>query len=776
MIQSNEVPEQADIVVTERQKDDAFREPPDLAPIGFGIGKPLDWSAADRCRLLILIVLFFFAAYALRTSYLLTHPDVEPYYDRATLVPMRDWMVAFCVFWALFLVWGSLERRKSGSHTLYPVVGSLSWWLGRPNRRASPGWSSPMSPEPTRPFDSELARSIGESYAEGCAVRRRLPPSGRIVLERQLPFLFVYRPPAEGSDPGTASLIGSEASFLAAPADRSAEAAVTELVRSVAATAVSRFGGFLIVELWSGAPDPAATPDAPGAPAFRILTPPEFAATSTVAGLGRALRQLVLFGQKAKVSVTSADAIAAPGLAPLLGNGRSADDGVRLLGLEVRSAFRDGSGTVYPIALRALRQQLGRALRRAAFEFSRRETTLKTASADSLGRRAFTKLVWDADRRISEISSRFDLLLLVTPTNGARAFEEFERSGFEQTPRFLYRARTIDPPLLKRALYDIPVERVTDPTLAFLFEEKRRELDLKLTLVEERLTRRFMPTGIALYGTVDDELVREAEQLLERVAPQPGSEEREELDAAAFARRAEALLEALKTRAPALAARVTLSDEVSSLTVSDGNLLIGSGMTFQEGRVEALLQHELGTHVVTHWNGSQQRMTLLSAGLAGYDELQEGLAVFAEYLVGGLTAGRLRTLAGRVLAARSVVAGASFAETWKELRERGFSERAAFTNSMRVHRGGGFVKDAVYLRGLREVLDFVARGGKLETLFIGKVATSHAPLIEELQQRKILKPIALRPLYMDDPAAQARLEHARSGITLDQLIAAPPPI
>jgi hypothetical protein len=62
------VPEQGATEVPERQKADAFREPADRAPIGLGIGKPLDWSAVDRCRLLILIVLPFFAAYALRTG------------------------------------------------------------------------------------------------------------------------------------------------------------------------------------------------------------------------------------------------------------------------------------------------------------------------------------------------------------------------------------------------------------------------------------------------------------------------------------------------------------------------------------------------------------------------------------------------------------------------------------------------------------------------------------------------------------------------------------
>ncbi len=114
----------------ERQEADAFREPQDRALPRVRMGKLFDWSAVDRCRLLILLTVPFFAGYALRSGYLLTHADVEPYYDRATLVSMRSGLVAACFFWALFLAWGSLERRRPGSHTLYLVVGSLSWWLG----------------------------------------------------------------------------------------------------------------------------------------------------------------------------------------------------------------------------------------------------------------------------------------------------------------------------------------------------------------------------------------------------------------------------------------------------------------------------------------------------------------------------------------------------------------------------------------------------------------------------------------------------------------------
>jgi uncharacterized protein (TIGR02421 family) len=615
-------------------------------------------------------------------------------------------------------------------------------------------------------IDPELIERICRQLAAGRGVRRRLHPDGRIALDRPLPFLFVYRTPAGRADAGTAALIRGEASFLVAPIGAAADA----LVAAVGGTLAPVFGALLLVEIWSGAAPSRSPDEAPPGPAFRVVAPPDFANRSCVGRLTRSLAQVTLFRQKAAVSLETAGEVAPPGLPPLLPAGRAAKIGARLIGIEIRPVYRDPDGRVYPLARRNLQRQLARALRRTAYEFARRETTHRPRHFESLGRRAFTKIVWESDAAIAAISRSFDLLLVVTPVNAAQAFAEFERSGFEREPGFLYRPRTIDPPLLKRELYGVPIERIADPTLAFLFEEKRRELDLKLTLIEERLSRRFLPTGLALYGTVDAPLVGEARALLERFPPNPPAEAAE-VGAAEFAARATALLERLRRTAPGLSSRVELRDDVSSLTVSNGNLLVGRALSFPAHRVEALLQHEVGTHVVTHWNGSTQPFQLLSAGLAGYDELQEGLAVFAEYLVGGLGPGRLRTLAARVVAAHLLVEGATFVETFRELTGRhGFGPRAAFTDSMRVHRGGGFVKDAVYLRGLRAILEFVRSGGRLRTLYLGKVATDHVPMLEELQHREVLKPLALVPPYLEGPGVRARLERVRAGLTVHELV------
>ena len=153
---------------------------------------------------------------------------------------------------------------------------------------------------------------------------------------------------------------------------------------------------------------------------------------------------------------------------------------------------------------------------------------------------------------------------------------------------------------------------------------------------------------------------------------------------------------------------------------------------------------------------------MLATGLAGHDELQEGLAVLAEYLVDGLTPARLRTIAARVVAAHSVARGAQFLDTYRMLvNEHGFSKKSAFQIATRVHRGGGLIKDAVYLRGLQRVVTYLAEGGRLDTLLVGKIAVSHVAVVEELQRRGVLKAPPLRPAYLDEPDTHYRLERLR---------------
>jgi hypothetical protein len=124
-----------------------------------------------------------------------------------------------------------------------------------------------------------------------------------------------------------------------------------------------------------------------------------------------------------------------------------------------------------------------------------------------------------------------------------------------------------------------------------------------------------------------------------------------------------------------------------------------------------------------------------------------------------------------VVLADKVGGGAPFTESFRLLVDGyGFQLRTAYTIALRVYRGGGLTKDAVYLRGLVEILDYVGRGNELEPLYVGKLAADHIPIVRELLLRGVLRPPPLRPRYLDCPQAAERLQRLRQGMTVPELL------
>jgi hypothetical protein len=79
--------------------------------------------------------------------------------------------------------------------------------------------------------------------------------------------------------------------------------------------------------------------------------------------------------------------------------------------------------------------------------------------------------------------------------------------------------------------------------------------------------------------------------------------------------------------------------------------------------------------------------------------------------------------------------------------EHGFATDDAFDVAVRALRGGGLTKDAVYLRGLCDLLDHLRAGGDFEPLFRGKFALSHLVVLEQLAEAGWAAPPALLPRY-----------------------------
>ena len=374
----------------------------------------------------------------------------------------------------------------------------------------------------------------------------------------------------------------------------------------------------------------------------------------------------------------------------------------------------------------------------------------------------------EIDARLTEIERCVNMLVNVTPVNAAEAWVDFERSDFATVPTLRLRPLQFEPDLVRRELYDLEVENVTDPALHTLFRAKRDEIARQVTALEDRDTSRFVYGSLQLYGGIAQPLASAAQELLETIpALAPGAPS---LTAGAFAKAARAEFDRYRAEYPDFPAHIEVRDDISELMVSFGRLLIPEAAAFRADRVEPLLHHEIGTHVVTYQNGARQPLTLLTIGLPGYDETQEGLAVLAEYLTGGLDPRRLRVLAARVVAVGWMLDGAGFREIFESLREEHrIPARTAWSIAIRVVVGGGSVKDAIYLRGITRILEALAAGGSLEVLFVGKLSLDHIPLIQDLLDREVLQAPWVRPRWLDVPGAQARLDKLRAGASVMDL-------
>lgn len=617
--------------------------------------------------------------------------------------------------------------------------------------------------------------AVVQRVDDGKRVRRQLPVWGRLSVDRQLPFLVVYRRPVRAADEGTERLVTSEPSYMTCSGLKVLQPGIASLVRSLAEAGTQQFGAFLLLEVWAGH---AATLEgrvttADLRPGFVVHAQKGSADPRMTDVIEASLSRLRIDGRRAVVSSKTHPRCAPKRMSPLMTPSSASGIGCQVFGLEVDPIYRDPeTGELFPRVIRLLRRNLSVALRRAMFEFVNTHTTHRPAHFHALGRSAVVKAVWDVDRQLADISDGFDFLLLVTPVNGEQAWHQFRRRRFERTPDFHYRPVPTEPLVLKRQLYRAPIERIEDPALAAVFSEKLEELDRQITMLRDRNTRRFLPGSLQQHGGVEPSLLATALEILDAIPPKSrDSRSGRRLSATEFADRARIEIGRLKEQMPGLEARVEIRPDVTGLMVSQGNLLVSSRSKIPESRVEALIQHEVGTHVLTYHNGRAQRMRLLSSGFAGYDALQEGLAVLAEYLVGGLSRPRLRLLAARVVAADHLINGASFVETFRSLHDDyGFAARTAFVVTMRIYRSGGLTKDVVYLRGLQQILEFVSKGNALDPLFVGKIAVQHIPIVRELQWRKVLGPIPLTPSYLALEGASSRLRALQGDVSLMKLV------
>ena len=598
-----------------------------------------------------------------------------------------------------------------------------------------------------------MERPATLSFGEDGALRETIGATGRLHLDRWLPFVVVHRGAAEARSLARRVATNSPAYLTWSRED---DAAALALLEQLVGEVRERLGAAPLIVMLADQPVPQESRKAPKLPKFvaRIAAANGVSVDRAADRLERAVEEISADLRHCKVERIAAEPTLVEGAPSIT---------LHLPAIHIRP-----DGEIYPQLEHDLSVAFGDALLQAACAYFDDGKHDAPVHYRSLGRRAFLAAAKSADRKLGTVARSFDFLLSVSPINTGDAMDQFIADKGQEMPVFRYRPLAIDPDSAKRALYDIDLSILEDPLLERLLTEKRREIDQQLTMLATRNTPAFRPASTMLYGNVAQALLDDALGLLGSTDPAPPRGEA--VGAADIASAARGLIGAYHALDERFAAEVEIRDDVSGLMVSGPKLMIGSDSIMPLQRVDALLAHEVSIHLLTFFNGTTQGLKIFRSGLANYEGVQEGLGVFAEWAVGGLTRTRLRLLAGRVVAVDAMLHGADFIDTFRLLhREHGFRRRGAFQICARVFRSGGMAKDAIYLRGFRQVVDLIASGASLAPFWLGKIAPGHAPDIEELLLRGLVHAPVFIPEFLARPDTEARLARLRSGLPFQSM-------
>jgi len=360
------------------------------------------------------------------------------------------------------------------------------------------------------------------------------------------------------------------------------------------------------------------------------------------------------------------------------------------------------------------------------------------------------QLLFEIDNNIDQLVKKIELLSYVNPINIEVEKQRFFASKYLSDPHFIYPKRDFDKFKLHRAFFMQSIELIDDDVIRQLYEDIIYAYSGLIQCIETiGEGKKFYYNSLHAFGTPTEKDVENAKFILHLEA--------ENTDSDLFkpkynAKEAEKIFRAYSKQYD-FTFSIAFSDKMGAIAMVLNNiktLVINSNHTFSDDEMAILTNHEIGVHMVTTMNGLLHPLKIFSHGFPNNEETQEGLAVFSEYMSGNLTVKRLKELAYRVIAVDSLAKGYPFSKTFRLLHNfYDLDREQAFYITTRVHRGGGFTKDYLYLTGLKKVYDYYQKNKNLELLLTGKVSLEYIDTISYL----ISKGYAVKPTYITDSFA-----------------------
>ncbi len=416
-----------------------------------------------------------------------------------------------------------------------------------------------------------------------------------------------------------------------------------------------------------------------------------------------------------------------------------------VLPTEIKKVFMDENNSEpYPLVLNDLKSGLKEVILANAHFFSKQSTPRTPKLRTQLLSSKIDPDIITLDKKLFRLCRGIETLSYINPKNIVKEKRLFFSHNFNYNPEFTYRQLEINPFEFRETLYRLPEKNVTDISIQQMYRDVIDAYATKIDLLTSIGTDKFLYNSLRYYGEPNAEDLSSAHFLL--YAKEYDIQEEPSIDAKEAKRRFVVALEEY-----GIHCKVEITNKIIASAMVDNSkkiILINKSMLVNEAQLRALIHHELGVHIVTTVNSEQQQLKIFTLGLPGNTYTQEGLAILAEYMTGNLHLKRLKTLALRVIAVKMMVEHFDFSHTFKTLvNDYDVEHNEAFKLTARAYRAGGFTKDFLYLRGLKDALKLFQKES-LSGLYIGKTSFEYLKLINEMTERGMVSPPGHLPMYL----------------------------
>ncbi len=342
------------------------------------------------------------------------------------------------------------------------------------------------------------------------------------------------------------------------------------------------------------------------------------------------------------------------------------------------------------------------------------------------------KILQSIDTKIYLIDTQIKLLKYINPQN----LEEQRILFLENptfSPQFIYRPCNLDFVQMRNDLKRIPeIDHILSP----LYKEKITELLWKISLLESLDSENFSECSKQVFGSINKSIYQHALRFIKK-----NSDIIDDTSPILDTKKSiEVLNNFLKKYHLGHWKIKIIEDSVSDIQVTKlDTILLKKNASFSKNRLEALLVHEIGTHVFRFENGKLQPLKILERGTANYLKTEEGLAIWNQNQL-GLNFGMKNLTAALHIITIYMAEKLSFVDLFHFLKNtHNLNNEVAWKHCIKTKRGlknteqkSVFTKDSIYFIGNREIEKFVSRGGNVHDLYVGKISVTDLPLVQKI--------------------------------------------